>query len=462
VLYRFDGIAGETVSIRMTRQSGDLDPYLKLLDEAGTVLAENDDDPDLGRDSAINGFVLPDDGVYLIMATRFQEELGTLVGDFALTLTLGEDMPTLETTPTAAPTEAGDDSGGLVYGGTLSGTINEDSSSLEFPFTGSAGDVITLRMNATSGTLDSYLILLDPAGEVLTENDDDPSGVRDSLIEAFELPEDGIYTVIATRYQRELGGTEGTFDLSLELISGDSTESTDTQPTPFALVQPEVEAAVSLDDLVEGELTPEKPIAYYSFEGTANQSINIFTSRLDVTLDILMMLLAPDGRVIALNDDANRFDNKPYLDNVVLPVDGQYTIVVTRSPDRPGTQGGEFEFFVNAGTGDPSLATIYPVEVVFGETYTAELMRFGKEAVYVFAGQEGDTIQFEIRPLAPVLGRGTRVATFHLLINPAAGVVVSRGNTTTGQVTLPATGYYVLIVDSRRGDGAVEVVIDQP
>jgi hypothetical protein len=40
--------------------------------------------------------------------------------------------------------------------------------------------------------------------------------------------------------------------------------------------------------------------------------------------------------------------------------------------------------------------------------------------------------------------------------------VVSRGNDTSGQVTLPATGYYVLIVDSRRGDGAVEVVIDQP
>jgi hypothetical protein len=452
VFYSFTGSAGEPVNIRMNRQSGDLDPYLKLLDSSGSLLAENDDDETTegSRDSYINGFELPADGVYTVMATRFQEELGTLSGDFTLTLTTG-----VETAPTEGIPD-GDNV--LTYGDVVRGTINESTSEVEYTFEGSAGDRITIRMSASAGSLDAYLILLDASGEILTENDDDPGGVRDSLIEDYELPASGVYTIIATRYQRELGGTEGDFELRLD---GVSAENTDSNPTPAALVQPEIEQYVTVNTTVAGVINPEQPIVYYGLMATAGQVINILTTDLDAELDILIMLLDPTGKPIAYNDDSSRFSNTPFLDNITLPMDGQYTILVVRSPHRPANATGEFEFFISEGQSADSLVAIYPEDITFGETVSAEIQRFGKEAAFTFYGTADEAVTFNIEPLEPRLARGTRVAPAHLLIHPAAGIVVSRGNDMRGNVTLPVDGYYILLVSARRGEGAINVTIDK-
>lgn len=452
ILYSFTGSAGDIVNIRMNQESGDLDPYLRLLDAEGISLIENDDDL-TSRDSYIEAFELPSDSTYTIVATRFQEELGTLQGDFVLILTSGEQAePTAETPITGSS---------LAYGDTVSGTITQETNLLAYTFEGSAGDLVTIRMNMTQGSLDSYLILRDPNGETLTENDDDPNGIRDSLIEAHELPVDGTYTIIATRFQQELGGTEGDFELTLEAETPTGDGSPDTNPTPIMLVQPEIAAQVNLDSSAEGEINNQQQVAYYGFNGMAGQVINILTTQVDSGLDIMMMLLDPNGKPIAYNDDSSRFSNEPFLDNITLPVDGQYLIFVARSTDRPASSSGEFEFFVSEATGRESFAAIYPTEVVFGETVSADIVRFGQEAAFVFAGMAGETFTFTIEPLEPTRARGVQVAPQHLLINPAAAVVVSRGNDLEGTVTIPVEGYYILLVISRRGEGTINVTISK-
>ncbi|KAB2867268.1 MAG: hypothetical protein F9K46_00690, partial [Anaerolineae bacterium] len=72
-LYRFEGTAGSVVTITMKKidDSSNLDPYLKLYDADGNLLAENDDATDVVEglgflDSQIAQFTLPSDGSYVI------------------------------------------------------------------------------------------------------------------------------------------------------------------------------------------------------------------------------------------------------------------------------------------------------------------------------------------------------------------------------------------------------------
>ena len=60
--------------------------------------------------------------------------------------------------------------------------------------------------------------------QVIAENDDDPDGgTRNAYLESYLLTEDGEYTVIATRFQRDLGTSRGDFDLYFDLYEGDGT-----------------------------------------------------------------------------------------------------------------------------------------------------------------------------------------------------------------------------------------------
>lgn len=85
-VYSFRGSAGDRLNITMTRSSNNLDPYLMLTDSLGNVLAWNDDDMRTGlTDSAIGEYVLPADGYYSIVASRYFGSDNS--GDFRLKIT---------------------------------------------------------------------------------------------------------------------------------------------------------------------------------------------------------------------------------------------------------------------------------------------------------------------------------------------------------------------------------------
>ncbi|GEM_PF-1145194 len=69
----FTGRAGQSLTITMFAESGDLDPALELLMADGRQLAYNDDaeNPELGTDAQLNGIPLPIDGEYVLEASRY-------------------------------------------------------------------------------------------------------------------------------------------------------------------------------------------------------------------------------------------------------------------------------------------------------------------------------------------------------------------------------------------------------
>jgi uncharacterized protein YraI len=101
------------------------------------------------------------------------------------------------------------------------GTIGGDTYRVNYTFTGIAGDVVSVAVLRRSGDLDPLVILLDPNGNEIARNDDSDEFAeeqpRDAAIFYVPLPMDGEYTIIATRYQEEVGLTEGDFQVVFRL-----------------------------------------------------------------------------------------------------------------------------------------------------------------------------------------------------------------------------------------------------
>jgi hypothetical protein len=118
--------------------------------------------------------------------------------------------PALAQTPTPIPTFP------ITPGQTLEGNINNRLFSVRYSFEGQAGENVTIRMNATSGDLDAFLLLFGPGGDLLQQNDDAGTGERNAEI-AITLTDSGTHIIEATRFQQETGPSSGTFSLRLDV-----------------------------------------------------------------------------------------------------------------------------------------------------------------------------------------------------------------------------------------------------
>jgi uncharacterized protein YfaP (DUF2135 family) len=112
----------------------------------------------------------------------------------------------------------------ITIGSSVSGTVTNDEPYQAFSFTANANDLVTASMNAQSGSLDTFLALIDSNGNTIRFNDDVADGITDSGLSNVLLPSAGTYTLIATRYGKELGGTEGTYSLTLLTQATDLSE----------------------------------------------------------------------------------------------------------------------------------------------------------------------------------------------------------------------------------------------
>ncbi|NWF68913.1 MAG: pre-peptidase C-terminal domain-containing protein [Chloroflexi bacterium] len=108
----------------------------------------------------------------------------------------------------------------LIAGQPVTGEITPANAYDVYVFDGTAGDVVTIGMTQISGTLDTKLFLIAPSGLQVAENDDVVLGEdTNSVISSFELPQDGRYVVIATRYGIQFGGTVGQYRLLLSPLN---------------------------------------------------------------------------------------------------------------------------------------------------------------------------------------------------------------------------------------------------
>ncbi|HLY25043.1 MAG TPA: PPC domain-containing protein, partial [Aggregatilineales bacterium] len=107
----------------------------------------------------------------------------------------------------------------LSYGTPISATIDSTNPFRLFQFTASNGDKVAITLRNTSGDLDPNLFLLNANGVQINANDDvTPSKDINSRIEQT-IKADGTYYIVATRYGQDVGGTSGTFELTIARLN---------------------------------------------------------------------------------------------------------------------------------------------------------------------------------------------------------------------------------------------------
>ncbi|HEX2906895.1 MAG TPA: pre-peptidase C-terminal domain-containing protein, partial [Phototrophicaceae bacterium] len=190
--WTLDGRAGQWLTISAVDDNGGLlDVALRLIGPDGQEVAFNDDqagtDLPNATDAQLADYLLAQDGVYTV---RVEQVNGS--GSYRL----GISQEQVFDLSAAAVTR-------------LSGTLQAVLPVERWTFTGQAGQVLTFTMQASGGTLDSVLRLLDADGNVLTENDDaaDTALGKDAQLVQVALPADGTYTLEARRFDGDGGYT---------------------------------------------------------------------------------------------------------------------------------------------------------------------------------------------------------------------------------------------------------------
>jgi serine/threonine-protein kinase len=202
--WRFELTEGDLVRIFLNGLEDDLDPVLELQDLNGNELAFDDDSG--GGLNALIRFQAPVTGTYIVRASFFSF-------DDAGAYEIGIE-----------PLDARAINGGeLTSGMTVRGQITDDAIETLYTFEAQPGGRVTVSIESLFGDLDTTLALLGPNGSMVAENDDHNSDeielffATDSAMVNIPIDAAGTYTIIAGRYQGQLGSSTGEFELSLTI-----------------------------------------------------------------------------------------------------------------------------------------------------------------------------------------------------------------------------------------------------
>jgi hypothetical protein len=228
--WTFEAHRDAIIQVTISRLSGNLIPQISLLDQDDKLLAQIDGTQNAG---ATLTFRIPHFGNYTLEIQSLEETSG---GYEALLHLVEEGLQSFE-------------QGQISYGELVSQTISDSTPYHFWTFTGRTGQVIDLKMTATSGDLQPVLALISPGGDVIARASGDEENQSANLL-AFRLPGDGIYRIYSKRAGDNLGEdgeTSGSYTLELTLRNGG--EATASRYT--------------LGEEVMGQITQDSPLLRY-------------------------------------------------------------------------------------------------------------------------------------------------------------------------------------------------------
>lgn len=425
VPYRFEGRAGQAVTITLT--SDDFDAYLILRDADGAEIAVDDDSAG-GTNARIQDFTLPVDGIYTIVAGSYTN---TGVGAFLLALEAGASQP-IPATPTATftpsspeaspppeltPPTATPTAGDVIEpGAAVEGRLTEGQPGAAYTFEGAAGDVVTITL--TSDDFDPFLRLRDASGAELA-TDDDSGGSLNAQIAFFRLPASGVYTILVESYD----GRVGAYSLRLS-------------PTTIR----RIEYTQTVSDRLEGE----GQTAGYTFRGQAGDVVTIRLTSAD--FDSYLTLSRADTGDKLISDDDSAGQRNALIGPYTLPDTGDYLILV-RSYDNTGR--GAYTLQLNRAV---------LTSISYGERIQTDIGGSNPALYYVFEASAGDRVSITV-------SSGGSVDTSLTLTDPMGFQVSFDDDGGPGfdpeilNQPLVADGAYTILVQTVIPDGAGRVTL---
>ncbi len=383
-LYSFEGRAGQVITVRMVRETGNLDPYLLLLTQNGDLVAASDDED--GRNAEMPSQSLPITGIYTIIATRFGHEHGTTEGDYTLTLdAIGSVVAGSEATTNPNADSSSIDSttppqlttSFLSYGDEVFGQITSQQAYVIYRFAAQRGDVVNLAMARINGDLDPLLDLFDPDGNYLVSGDDDEFGTLNAAISNYTIPRDGVYYLQATRYGRIDGTTTGLYVLSIGAV-----------PIDELGTRPSNARVLAIPSITSSNLSDETLIRFFQIEAQRGDILSVVVTRTSGDWEPEVTLLNSDLSEMAssiLSDEADIAT----IGGVTVQSEGIYFVSVTRTDNQDTAIEDEFLLQVQSR---PSLAMEAMLEIVYDGQVIGTINNTNSQESFVFAGQAGDVV----------------------------------------------------------------------
>lgn len=188
-------------------------------------------------------------------------------------------------------------------------TLSSGEYADEYLVEGVPGQSLTLALS--SPDFDSYLVLVDPEGQQIENDDHEGSG--DSFIQTrLQVP--GVHRVLVTSYEP---GEVGRYGLTMEL----------GEVRPVAEV-----AEIQVGESRDGHLGPEDEVLdqgelvdRYTFWGEAGTPLDVRLTSTD--LDTYLVLLFPDGAALENDDDWDEAQRSRL--ELTLPQTGSYELWAT-------------------------------------------------------------------------------------------------------------------------------------
>ena len=325
--YTLNASAGENIIVDLTSQQ--FDPYIILVTPNGEQI-ENDDWEGSLSHSRVET-VASQGGAYEVIVTSFAPGE---TGSYALSMESG-----------GSGSFSGGGYAGSFSGMSETGTLARGDETLEggeffdvYPFTGSAGQRLSIEMSSTE--FDTWVGLVGPEG-IIDANDDAPNMGTNSRLDV-SLPTSGEYSVIATSFA---AGETGRYNLNVSAGGGSSRPVTNSNNASELYVGASVNGQLTTSDR-RGQYGEYEDT--YSFQAQAGQNVRVTME--SGPIDTYLRLAGPGG-VSLENDDYNGS-----LDQSVIefraPSSGRYTITATSYAEG---ETGSYTLSVTDGTGNSQL-----------------------------------------------------------------------------------------------------------
>jgi hypothetical protein len=246
----------------------------------------------------------------------------------------------------------------MAYGESQRGNIDANVPAVTYRFFGSASDAVTITMSRAGGDLNSYLYLLDGAGQLLFEDNDSAGTDNGDARITYTLPVEGPYLIVATRLGQAQGTTSGSYLLELDSEAEPPAVIEESAPVlppdyaPFPIL--------AYGETVEGELSSAKFMDIYVFLGNRDDPITVELTSLNSDeangLDPLLVLLDDQRIPLTENDDIVDGVERDSRLEFTLPRTAYYAIVATRFDQDAGVTAGAYELTLSGPGGDEETA----------------------------------------------------------------------------------------------------------
>ena len=253
------------------------------------------------------------------------------------------------------------DSTQIQYGTCIQGAIDTAGEIDKYTFVGDSGDVVILRMNRTSGSLNPYLELFAPDSGRLVTASPEPWPYYRAQINDLKLTVGGTYTLlVGDDNSNETGG----YALSLQCAN-----------------RPGNPQAMVYGDLVEDTVVSMTQMRAYQFVGDSGDVVILRMNRTSGGLNPYLELFAPGGgRLVTASQDYYR----AYINDLKLTLGGTYTLLV--GDDNSNETGGYALSLQSTNRpGNPRL-------IAYGGLVQDTVVSMTQMRAYQFVGDSGDVV----------------------------------------------------------------------